>query len=160
MKNSTRCMVGAALFILCFAATEISAQTPDPVNGTWELNLAKSKYASGPAPKSETRMIEVVGDRITYTSRRVEAEGKAVVTQFVANFDGKEYPLKGNPNYDAISLKRIDRFTTESLNLKAGKVIFRNRRVVSADGKVMTVTGQTTNAKGEAVTDVVVFDKK
>jgi hypothetical protein len=95
-----------------------------------------------------------------YTARRIDAQGKAIVTQFTAYFDGKEYPMKGNPEADAVSLKRIDRSTHESLNLKAGKIIYRNRRTISADGKVLTITAQSTNAKGETLTDILVFDKK
>ena len=102
----------------------------------------------------------MIGDRITYTSRRVDADGKTTVSQFTAHFDGKEYPLKGNPNVDGISLKQIDRFTTESVNLKSGKLVATNRRVVSQDGKVMTLTVRTKNAKGEDVTDIQVYDKK
>lgn len=160
MKKSRWIVYIAALMFVSFAGVELAAQATDPVSGTWELNLAKSKYASAPAPKSETRTIEVVGDRITFTARTIDAEGKTMVAQFTANFDGKEYPLKGNPNYNSISLKRIDRFTTESITSKGGKVVARNRRVVSADGKVMTLTAPTTNAKGETVTDIQVYDKK
>jgi hypothetical protein len=41
--------LGVIVFVLCAAAS--SAQAPDPILGTWKLNLAKSKYAT-PAPKS------------------------------------------------------------------------------------------------------------
>jgi len=160
VKKSRWIVYIVALTVVGFAGLELLAQASDPANGAWELNLTKSKYASTPAPKSETRTIEVVGDRITFTARAMDADGKTTVSQFTANFDGKEYPLKGNPNYDSISLKRIDRFTTESTTLKAGKVVYRHRRVISADGKVMTLTSQSTNAKGETLTDIQVYDKK
>jgi hypothetical protein len=160
MKRSSWIILVVVLLVAGFVGLEVLAQAGDPVNGTWVLNLAKSKYASGPPPKSETRTIEVVGDRITYTARRVDASGKSLLVEYTANYDGKGYPLKGSPTSDSISLKRIDRFTTESLNLKAGKVTSRNRRLVSPDGKVMTMTVQTTNAKGESVTDTMVYDKK
>jgi hypothetical protein len=41
--------LGVIVFVLCAAAS--SAQAPDPILGTWKLNLAKSTYAT-PAPKS------------------------------------------------------------------------------------------------------------
>lgn len=160
MKKSRWFILVLAMLVVGLVGLELLAQATDPVNGTWELNLAKSKYLSTPAPKSETRTIEVVGDRITFTARTADAEGKSRVAQFTANFDGKEYPLKGNPTADGISLKRIDKFTTESLILKSGKPVATNRRVVSPDGKVMTFTVQTTNAKGEKVTDIQVYEKK
>jgi hypothetical protein len=160
VKRPSWIILVVVLVFAGFVGLELLAQATDPANGTWELNLAKSKYASTPAPQSETRTIEVVGDRITFTSRAIDAAGKTIVTQFTANYDGKEYPLKGNPNYDSISLKKIDQLTIESVTSKAGKVVARNRRTVSADGKVMTLTAQTTNAKGEKVTDIQVYDKK
>jgi hypothetical protein len=39
-------------------------------------------------------------------------------------------------------------------------VLIVNTRVVSKDGKVMTVTGKGTNARGEKVNNVLVFDKR
>ena len=44
---------------------------PIPLVGTWELNVAKSKYSPGPAAKSETRTYFVVGQDIKgYVDRR------------------------------------------------------------------------------------------
>jgi hypothetical protein len=145
---------------LIHEAQRTAAQAPDPVNGTWELNLTKSKFDASTAPKSQTRTIEVAGEQIKYTSKGVDAAGKATSSQFSANFDGKDYPLIGSADSDTISLKRIDRFTHESIQKKAGKVVWRNRRVVSTDGKVMTITALSTNEKGETVTHILVFDKK
>ncbi|MBZ5499159.1 MAG: hypothetical protein LAP85_22400 [Acidobacteriia bacterium] len=104
--------------------------------------MAKSKFASGLTPRSQTRTIEVFGDRITYTSKGLDAAGKPTLSQFSANLDGKGYPLTGGADSDTISLKRIDRFTQESIQKKAGKVVWRNRRVVSADGKAPLVPPQ------------------
>lgn len=160
MKQSRWFCLVAAFFMLCFAASELFAQAADPANGTWELNLAKSKFASGPASKSQTRTYEVVGERLTYTNKVVDADGKSRLVQFTVNYDGKDYPETGEPSVDMISYKRIDRFTIENIEKKAGKVVARNRRVVSADGKVMTVTSVSTNEKGETLMTVLVFDKK
>src|SRR5690606_8102782 len=44
------------------------AQAPDPAHGTWELNLSKSTFHPGPAPKAETRIYEIAGTRLTITS--------------------------------------------------------------------------------------------
>jgi hypothetical protein len=159
MKHSGRIVTLAALLIGGFPTLQISGQAPDLANGTWELNLAKSKFAS-PAPKSQTRTIEVVGERMKFTAKGVDAEGKPAVIQFSANFDGEDNPITGLAGSDTISLKRIDRFTAESIQKKAGKVVARNRRVISPDGKVMTLTTESTNEKGATSTDVLVFDKR
>ena len=61
---------------------------------------------------------------------------------------------------DALSLKRIDASTVEFTQKKAGKVVATGTRVISKDGKVMTITTKGTNAKGQAVNDVQVFEKR
>ena len=75
-------------------------------------------------------------------------------------FDGKDYPLTGSAVADTVSLKRIDARTTDRTDKKGGKVVQTLKRVVSQNGKTMTVTVKGTNAQGQAVNNVVVFDKQ
>jgi hypothetical protein len=138
----------------------LAAQAADPLIGTWELNIAKSKYGSGPAPKSETRTYVVAGQDTKATSKGVDADGKPTSAQWTVNYDGKDRPATGNPDLDALSLKRIDPFTSEFTQKKAGKVVATGTRVISKDGKVMTITTKGTNAKGQPFNDVEVFDKR
>jgi hypothetical protein len=152
--------LGALVTVMLLPATQLWAQAADPLNGTWELNLAKSKYDPGPAPKSQTRTYEVAGDNMKYTAKGIDAAGKPMLVGHTARYDGKDYPLTGSPDADTISLKRIDGSTSEATLKRAGKVVTVNTRVVSKDGKVMTVTGKGTNAKGEKVNNVLVFDKR
>jgi len=56
--------VGAVLALGVLLGLDIvnaSAQATDPRLGTWKLNVAKSKYEPGPAPKSLTVKIESAG---------------------------------------------------------------------------------------------------
>lgn len=138
----------------------LAAQAADPLVGTWELSIAKSKYTPGPAPKSETRTYVVAGQEIQATSTGVDADGKPTSRQWTVNYDGKDRPATGSPDADALSLKRIDAFTAEFTQKKAGKVVATGRRVISKDGKVMTVTTKGTNAKGQAVANLEVFDRR
>ena len=59
-----------------------------------------------------------------------------------------------------VSLKRIDARTTERTDKKGGAVAQTIRRVVSADGKTMNVTVKGKNAQGQAMSNVVVFEKQ
>ena len=152
-------ILGASLGVLLYTQG-VSAQATDPMMGTWELNVAKSKFSPGPAPKSQTRTYEASGAGVKYTAKGVDAEGKPTLTQYTANFDGKDYPITGSPDSDTISLKKVDAHTVEATQKKAGKVVLTSKREVSKDGKTMTVTNKGTNAKGQAVDNVVVFDKK
>jgi hypothetical protein len=138
----------------------LSAQASDPRIGTWKLNGAKSKYSPGPAPQSLTVKVDPSGQGEKVTAEFVNADGTRTTTQYTANFDGKDNPLTGSQIADTVSLKRIDARTTERTDKKGGKVAQTLRRVISQDGKTMTVTTTGTNAQGQAVNNVVVFDKQ
>ena len=147
--------------LLVVAAVAVTtAQTADPRIGTWNLNVAKSKYSPGPAPKSHVLTIEAAGKGEKVKSEMVTAEGPTTVTEYTADFDGKPHPLKGSESADMVTLKRIDSHTTERVDSKGGKTVTTYRRVVSKDGKTMTVTVKGTDATGKATNNVVVFEKK
>ena len=142
------------------AATTVSAQSTDAVGlGTWKLNLEKSKYSPGPAPKSVTIKFEAAGKGVKVTTEGVGADGKPTATEFTANYDGKDVPMKGAATIDTVSLRRIDALTTERTDKKDGKVVGTVKRVVAKDGKSFTATVKGTNAKGEPVNNVLVWDK-
>jgi hypothetical protein len=138
----------------------LSAQTSDPRIGTWKLNVAKSKYSPGPAPQSLTVKVEPSGQGEKVTTEFVNADGTRTTTEYTANFDGKDYPLTGSQIADTVSLKRSNARTTVRTDKKGGKVAQTLRRIVSNDGKTMTVTTKGTNAQGQTVNNVAVFEKQ
>jgi hypothetical protein len=147
--------------VLGAGIVSVSAQASDARIGTWKLNVAKSKYSPGPAElQSLTVKVEASGQGEKLTAEGVNAAGTPTMTQYTANFDGKDYPLTGSQNFDKVSLKRIDARTTERTDKKGDKVVLTRTRVVSQDGKTMTVTEKGTNAQGQAVDNVVVFEKQ
>jgi hypothetical protein len=147
--------------VLGVNVTNLSAQASDPRVGTWKLNVAKSKYNPGPAPQSQTLKVEASDKGEKVTSEVVGADGKRTTSTYTANFDGKDYPLSGSlVGADKVSLKRVDARTTERTDKKDGKAVMTLKRVVSQDGKTMTVTTKGTNAEGKPVNNVVVFDKQ
>ena len=54
-----------------------------------------------------------------------------------ANFDGKPYPVTGNPDGDMVVAKRVNANTVETSYTLKGKPTTVNTRVVSADGKTL-----------------------
>jgi hypothetical protein len=76
--------------------------------GTWTLNLEKSKFVPGPAPKSQTRTYADTPDGTALTVTGVAADGSAVSGQSTFKYDGKDYPITGSADYDTLSLKRIN----------------------------------------------------
>jgi hypothetical protein len=137
------------------------AQGPDPLMGTWKLNVAKSKYDPGPPPRSTTTKREVSGaNGVKYTSDTVTAQGESRHIEYTANYDAKDYSVKGDPNRDMVSLKRMDGRSYEGSSKKGGKVTGTFRGVVSPDGKTLTITTKGTDAQGRPENNVVVYDKQ
>jgi hypothetical protein len=52
-----------------------------------------------------------------------------------AKFDGKEYPINGDPGHTMVMLKKINDRTIEETDKRDGKVVGVFRMTVSADGK-------------------------
>ena len=148
--------------VLGMDIVKVSAQATDARIGTWKLNVAKSKYSPGPPPQSLTVKVEPSGQGEKVTAEFVNANGSRATAGYAgANFDGKDYPLTGSQlGATTVSLKRIDARTTERTDKKGGTVIQTLRRVVSQDGKTMTVTTKGTNAQGQAMNNVAVFERQ
>ena len=133
----------------------------DPLIGAWKLNLAKSKFSGSTPSQSDTMKYEPYGaGGIKVTRTIITAEGKTQHEDYSANYDGKDYPLTGSANVDAVSLKRIDANTTERANKKAGKITTTIRYVISGNGKTLTTTTTGTNATGATINNVRVWDKQ
>ena len=143
------------------AATLLAnAQSKDSFVGTWKLNVAKSKYSPGPAPKSITSIYEAVGQgyRVSVTNESPSGTQKY---SYTTNLDGKDSPVTGNnPNADMLAVKRVDARTLESVSKKGSKVTVTQRNVLSADGKTRTVTTTGTDPQGQKVNNVAVFERQ
>lgn len=143
---------------MTFMATGLWAS--DPMDGTWDLDVAASKYDPGPGPRSLTRVYETDGKTIKMTSTGIDAEGKPTTTEYAGAYDGKDYPLKGSPRIDTISMVRVDEYTGNTTTKKDGKVNSTSIRVISKDGKVMTITTTGNDERGVAFTNTLVFRKR
>lgn len=141
-------LVGAAI---CFA--------DDSMMGTWKLNEAKSKPAPG-APKNSTVTYEAAGDSVKVTIDGTDSKGQPTHSEWTGKFDGKDYPVTGDPTSDSRSYKKINERTVTLIAKMNGKATLTGRIVVSADGKSRTVTTTATDAKGAKVTSRTVYDKQ
>ena len=153
-------LLGMAAAVFVASMSSVSAQSKNPGMGTWKLNLEKSKYSPGPPPKSLTVTLEPVGKGVKVTTSGVTAAGAAFATEFTANYDGKDVPLKGSPTVDTVSLKRVNALTNTRTDKKGGKVVATHKRVVAKDGKSWTVAIKGVNPKGEPFDNFLVFGKQ
>jgi hypothetical protein len=152
--------LGWMLATAALCIISLSAQASDPVAGTWELNLTKSKFSPGPPPQSQTRTYEVTGQQEKMTAKGLDAQGKPTLIQFTAQRDGKDYPYEGSPGIDTIALTPVDTVTLTYTAKKAGAVVLTGTRVISKDEKEMTISVKGTTATGQPVESVWVFDKR
>jgi hypothetical protein len=150
----------ALLLLIGIVATSSMRAAEDPNNGTWKINLERSKYNPGPAPKSGTITIKIENGTETYTAEGEDASGKAVKGSFTAKTDGTDSPVTGNPYGDTISVKQPSPKHLVVTIKKDGKTTMTVHVVVSADGKTRTATYSGKNAEGKEVHDVVVYDKQ
>ena len=164
MTAGMRCWCVGGLAALLVASVSVSvprAQAQDPAFGTWKLNVAKSKFSPGPAPKESTLTIEADGPGRKVAVVGVSGDGTPVKWGYSGTFDRKEVKVSGNnPDADVVSLRRLDANSTRTTYKKDGKQTFVNGIAVSADGKTLTVVQSGVNAKGETVKNILVFDRQ
>lgn len=144
--------------VMAFAAGAALAQS-EALNGTWKLNLSKSKYDPGPGPQTQTLVISGTDAARKIVVDLTPATGAAVHWE-VSGGAGTQLPVVGaNPNADHYVFKRINATTLEAQYFREGKPTIKQMAVVSADGKTLTVTGTGTDAQGRTVNNVAVYDK-
>src|SRR5216684_1475996 len=124
----------------CFAA--------NPHIGTWKLNEAKSKLVPGMG-KNTTVTYEEQKDKIKVTVDGVDKDGKPTHSVWLAKFDGKAYPVKGNLPYNSVAYKVVNERTNDITAMKDGKIGWSGQITVAADGKSRTVTINGTDAQGK-----------
>jgi hypothetical protein len=151
-----RPLVISVIAALAMSATLLAANTSV---GTWKYNAAKSKFDPGPGYKSRTVKVEPHGEGIKVSVDGVSGDGKKHSYSYTADYDGKDYPVTGNPAADTIAYKRIDDNTVEATTKKAGKVAANVKIVVAQDGQSMTVTSKGKDEKGPFA-NVAVYDRQ
>src|ERR1039457_2894556 len=149
----------ALTIVTCFVGLTLAFAAENPNMGTLKLNEAKSKFSPG-APKNMTVVYEAAGDSIKVTVDGVDGEGKPTHNEWTGKFDGKDYPLVGDPNADARAYKVVNDHTVDLTNKKDGKATTTGHIVISADGKSRTLTVKGTNPMGKKVTYTAVYDKQ
>jgi hypothetical protein len=150
-------------FLFAFGATSIAsaADQPDPAIGTWVLNLDKSKFHGGAAPKSMTRTYSAGSAGTDMKVTGVAADGSAISQTVTLTYDGKDCVIAGTPGlWDTLSLTKVNGSTVKSVLKKDGKTVGHSTRSISGKGKVLTLTSSLKTAKGGTTHDVAVYDKQ
>src|SRR5437773_11596332 len=146
--------------VVAIVVAAVAAAAKDPFVGTWKLNMAKSKFEAGAPPKSSTATITTVGDKRRLVVHTVPASGPELTTESTAADDGKDYPMKGSPTVDMVSVIRIDPRTVERRDKKNGQVVATLRATVSADGKTMMINQRGATAQGQPYNNMLVYERQ
>jgi len=150
----------ASRLLVCILSVAAAAWAADLVVGTWKLNVAKSKFNPGPPPQSQTRIYEASPAGMKVTLKTVNAAGESSSIELPQNLDGKDYPVMGSGPADAIVMTKLDNQTAQAILKHGDTVVGTSRRMVSADGKTLTVTYKGTDPQGVIVDNVAVYDKQ
>jgi hypothetical protein len=109
-----------------------------PISGSWQVEKIEGASENGMS--------------VTYRSIRDGLEASNPGGEgYVAKFDGKEYPIHGEPAHNTVSLDRVDANTIVETDRQDGVIHYQVRMTVSPDGKSMQVT-ETDNERGGQMT--------
>ncbi len=148
------------LAVVAMLAAAVVSFAADDVNmGTWKLNEAKSKIAAGVA-KNNMVVYSAAGDSVKVTVDGVDAAGKATHNEWTGKFDGKDYPVTGDPASDTRAYKRVNDHKLAMTIKKDGKVTMTGTITVAADGKSRTVAINAMDAMGKKMSSTSVYDKQ
>jgi hypothetical protein len=154
--------VKKALSLIMLAAVLYAgpALAADPVIGTWKLNVAKSKFSSGGTLTAGTRVYTEADGVYTLDQKLTPADGKEISNRAQYR-DGKEVKqTAGGPGPDATRAKKINANSWEFVLKKDGKIVGHVHRVVSADGKTLTVHSTGMHLSGGTGNEKLVFDRQ
>jgi hypothetical protein len=152
----TRTMLLALAFCLSVVAVSFA---DNPNVGTWKLNDAKSKIPAG-VSKNTTVTYTADGDNLKAVLDGVDGKGNPTHSEWTGKFDGKDYPVTGDPNVDSRSITKVDEHHYKVASKKDGKVVQSGNIVLAPDGKSRTLTISGTNAAGKKTSATYVYDKQ
>ena len=143
---------------LCFIGAALSF-AENPNMGTWKLDEAKSHIPAG-FMKNSTVVYAADGDNVKVTTDGTDRDGKPMHTEWTGKFDGKDYPLSGDPTADSRSYRKLNERVLLLVNKKDGKAVTSGRIIVSADGKTRTLKVSGTDSSGKKVSSEAVYEKQ
>jgi hypothetical protein len=89
-----------------------------------------------------------------------DEKGQPNKFDYEASLDGKPSKVTGSTAIDELSLKRVNDHTIDATGKKSGKVVYTDKRTVSADGKTYTISRAGTSPEVKKNHSTIVFDKQ
>ena len=142
--------------LLAFTVPQFALAQNQQFVGTWKVDVAKSKYEPGAAPKNETLRFEPLGDGFKVSLDGVNQQGP-YHSEATGKFDGADVPVVATPARQAkftYAFNRVDDRTWEIVIKVNGGRRLLVRNVVSEDGKSMRGVSTVTD-RGQVNQDVI-----
>jgi hypothetical protein len=148
------------LFTLVFCVlTAVAGFAADMTLGTWKLNEAKSKIPAG-VSKNVTVVYTADGDNLKAVLDGVDGSGNPTHSEWIGKFDGKDYPVTGDPSVDSRSITEVDAHHFKVATKKDGKIAHTGTIVISPNGKTRTLSVHAAGPDGKQVAAVFVYHRQ
>jgi len=147
--------------LLVFTVPQFPLAQNQQLLGTWKVDVAKSKYEPGAAPKNETLRFEPVGDGFKVSLDGVNQQGP-YHSEGTGKFDGIDVPVVATPARQArftYAFSRIDDHTWDIVIKVNGERRILVHNVVSDDGKTMRAVSTAATSQGQII-QVAIYEKQ
>src|SRR5262249_13888433 len=138
----------------------------DPFLGTWKVDSSRSRFSDPDASfMFATIEVQPAGNGLKSTTSGADGQGYATDFTFDSPLDGtaskvvSPMPLRGLSAVDTISLTRVNDHTIMGTGKKGGRIVFSDTRVVSADGKTMTISRNGITPEGKKYSSTIVLSR-
>ena len=151
--------MGLTSWMAALALVAAGAGAPnDPFVGRWVLDVTRSSYPAGASPRAMVIEMESTGNGVHYRSDTTDANDNRLHAEYTASYDGNQALVVGGRGMMLpVFLRRIDSRTVNASYTKGLVVVATSRRVVSEDGREMTITTASKDALNKGVTTVAVY---
>ena len=124
----------------------------------WTLNKGNSLFSTRWNPDTETRRYEETpaGYKLTVSGTH---QGQPYAWSYDAQYDGRDHPVVGRPDVDAIEAYKVNDQITIGFFKKGGVYAGPYARKLSADGKTLTVQTVGRRDDGTVYFDVIEYRK-
>jgi hypothetical protein len=155
--QTTLLMAGLLAVLLPLSPIE-AAENANPFAGIWNMSVARSRYPAGGLPQSMTIHLEPSGNGEHYRSEAKLENGTVSVVEYKAQYDERPVSVAGaNGMMPPIALKRVDANTVVATYARPNELVATSRRVLSANGRTMTITTVSKGSDGNEITIVGVY---
>jgi hypothetical protein len=140
------------------AVAAVQQPAPNPLEGRWELNLARTHYGGGAEPRRrESFNCSADGPGVKCTIESERADGRTLLGAFTARYDGLPAPTAGIPEVDHVRLTRVSATIADATFTSQGRPVFAYRAVRATNGRSLTIISVDPTSRA-VLNSVVVYD--